>query len=63
MDFSDNYHEKHIDFHVGDTIIHTVYGMGAVVGIDKDMIDVVFKNPHGKKRLMKNHKSIKRMLN
>jgi hypothetical protein len=37
--------------------------LGAVIGIDKDMIDVVFKNPHGKKRLMKNHKSIKRMLN
>ncbi|MDR0825740.1 MAG: UvrD-helicase domain-containing protein [Mycoplasmataceae bacterium] len=63
VDFSDNYHEKNIDFHIGDTIVHTVYGLGAVIGIDKDMIDVVFKNPHGKKRLMKNHKSIKRMLN
>jgi DNA helicase-2/ATP-dependent DNA helicase PcrA len=43
----------------GDTIQHETLGIGVVVKVDGSLIDVAFKT--GIRKLMKNHKSIKKI--
>ena len=47
------------DIKQGDTIEHESLGLGVVVKVDGSLIDVAFKT--GIKKLMKNHKSIKKV--
>ena len=47
------------DIKMGDTIEHETLGIGVVVKVDKTLIDVAFKT--GVKKLMKNHKSIRKV--
>ena len=47
------------DIQVGDTIQHETLGLGVVVKLDGSLIDVAFKT--GIRKLMKNHKSIKKV--
>lgn len=47
------------DLKLGDKIEHETYGLGVVVKINGDIIDVAFKS--GIKNLMKNHKSIRKV--
>ena len=47
------------DIKAGDTIEHETLGLGVVINIDGSLIDVAFKT--GVKKLMKNHKSIKKV--
>ena len=61
--FDNQYNNFSIDFKVGDTIVHTVFGMGQIVEVDGDYIVVVFKKPYGKKTLNARHKAIKRVKN
>ena len=61
--FDNQYNNFSIDFKVGDTIVHTVFGMGQIVEVDGDYIVVVFKKPYGKKILNARHKAIKRVKN
>lgn len=48
------------DLHPGDVINHDKYGMGVVISIDGSIATISFKKD-GLKKLMKNHKSIKKM--
>ena len=61
--FDNQYNNFSIDFKVGDTIVHTVFGIGQIVEVDGDYIVVVFKKPYGKKTLNAHHKAIKRVKN
>ena len=61
--FDNQYNNFSIDFKVGDTIVHTVFGMGQIVEVDGAYIVVVFKKPYGKKTLNAHHKAIKRVKN
>ena len=61
--FDNQYNNFSIDFKLGDTIVHTVFGMGQIVEVDGDYIVVVFKKPYGKKTLNAHHKAIKRVKN
>ena len=61
--FDNQYNNFSVDFKVGDTIVHTVFGMGQIVEVDGDYIVVVFKKPYGKKTLNAHHKAIKRVKN
>ena len=61
--FDNQYNNFSIDFKVGDTIVHTVFGMGQIIEVDGDYIVVVFKKPYGKKTLNAHHKAIKRVKN
>ena len=45
---------------VGDNVIHDTYGPGVVVMVDKTIATIAFK-AQGIKKLMKNHKSIKKV--
>ena len=47
------------DLNVGDTINHDTLGIGVVLSVDGSLIEVAFKT--GIKKLMKNHKSIKKV--
>ena len=60
VNFDDNY-EKNKKIVEGDKISHIKFGVGVVVNVDGDLINISFKDPHGVKTLMKNHKSIERL--
>ena len=45
---------------VGDNVVHDSYGPGVVVMVDKSIATIAFKGI-GIKKLMKNHKSIKKV--
>ena len=47
------------DLKVGDTINHDTLGIGVILSVDGSFIEVAFKT--GIKKLMKNHKSIKKV--
>ncbi len=49
------------DYKVGDKVTHEKYGKGVIVGIDTNLVSVVFSNITGIKKFMKNHKSIKKI--
>ena len=44
----------------GDNVVHETYGPGVVVMVDKLVATIAFKGV-GIKKLMKNHKSIKKV--
>lgn len=48
-------------FSVGDKINHKAFGDGLVVSVDGNVITVAFKVPHGIKKLMGNHPSIRKL--
>lgn len=48
------------ELNVGDNVVHDVYGPGVVVMVDKSIATIAFKG-QGLKKLMKNHKSIKKV--
>ncbi len=54
------YSKEDIDWKSGDVVIHDTYGRGVVVGVDKLLLTVAFNNSVGIKKLMKNHKSLKK---
>ena len=55
------YSKEDISYTPGDVVIHESYGRGVVVDVDKMLITVAFNNKIGIKKLMKNHKSIKKL--
>ncbi|MGL5358002.1 MAG: ATP-dependent helicase [Metamycoplasmataceae bacterium] len=54
------FHKKEITFNVNDEIFHDIFGKGIVKKIENELIEIEFAKPHGKKTLLKNHKSIKK---
>ena len=48
------------DLKAGDNVIHEKYGPGVVVAVDRSIATIAFKK-NGIKKLMKNHKSIKKV--
>lgn len=55
------YNDQEVDYKEGDVVIHTTYGKGVVIGIDKTIITIAFAKNFGVRKLMKNHKSIKKV--
>lgn len=48
-------------FNEGDILMHLIYGRGVVVAVNGDFITVAFAKNFGIKKLLKNHKSIKKI--
>ncbi len=48
------------EYSIGDKIRHTLFGKGYVVEIKKELLTVVFPPPHGIKKLLSGHKSIRK---
>lgn len=59
IDKKEMYTEENNDIVKGSVIEHEQYGIGAVTKVDGSLIEVAFKT--GIKKLMKNHKSIKKI--
>lgn len=58
----DNYYVKEdVELKKGDIIVHENYGNGVIIKIDDRFIEVAFAKNHGIIKLMKNHKSIKKV--
>lgn len=57
----DKFYQEDVDWKVGDYAYHDVFGAGRVVEVTNTLISIAFKSPHGIKKLMKNHKSIKKV--
>ena len=49
------------EYGVGDRIKHDTFGMGVIVSVDKSIVSIAFPHPIGIKKLMKGHKSIKKI--
>lgn len=55
------FYQDNVDYKVGDFVYHDVFGPGKVVEVTNTLMSIAFKHPHGIKKLMKNHKSIKKI--
>lgn len=55
------YTSEDVEFKNGDIVMHTIYGRGVVIEINGDFISVAFAKNYGIKKLLKNHKSIRKM--
>lgn len=54
------YTDEDVNYNIGDVVMHTIYGRGVVVGVDKTLVTIAFSKQYGIRKLMKNHKSIKK---
>ena len=57
----DMYSDDDISYNIGDVVMRTIYGRGVVVGVDKTLVTIAFSKQYGIRKLMKNHKSIKKV--
>lgn len=55
------FHKENIDYVVGDYVYHDVFGQGKIIELSGSIATIAFKHPHGIKKLMKNHKSLKKI--
>ena len=56
-----NVYDKDVSYSYGDKVMHEKFGLGVVIGINKDIISIAFNKDVGIKQLLKNHKSIKKV--
>lgn len=59
-DYSHNI-DSSIEYNVGDSIVHNVFGEGIIVKVDKNILTIAFPHPTGIKTFMKGHKSIRKV--
>ena len=53
--------EGDVTYNNGDIVNHDTYGPGVVIAVDKMIVTVAFQHGVGVKKLMKNHKSLKKV--
>ena len=61
LNISEMYHEENVDYKQGDVVMHTIYGKGVVISVDESIITIAFSKQYGIRKLMKNHKSIRKV--
>lgn len=50
-----------VSYGPGDKVCHDVFGEGVVISIDGSVVSIAFSHPYGVKKLLKGHKSIKKV--
>ena len=55
------YSSEEVTYHKGDIVMHTIYGKGVVIDVDDKFVSVAFAKNFGIRKLMKNHKSLKKI--
>ncbi len=55
------YTDEVVDYKNGDVVMHITYGKGVVIGVDKSIVTIAFAKNYGVRKLMKNHKSLKKI--
>lgn len=53
--------DETVDYKIGDAVIHNVFGRGVIVGVEKSILVIAFQHPYGIRKLMKGHKSIRKV--
>ena len=53
--------DKDVSYNIGDKVIHDIFGEGIIVSMDKSIVTIAFPHPHGIKKIMKGHTSIKKV--
>lgn len=48
-------------YELGEKVINDTYGEGVIVGIEEKLISIAFAHPHGIKKFIKGHKSIRKV--
>jgi len=61
IDKSEMYSEDITEYNKGDIVIHTIYGRGVVIDIDDRFVSIAFARNFGVRKLMKNHKSLRKL--
>lgn len=49
------------EYNIGDKVIHNTFGQGVIVGVENRILSIAFSHPYGIKKLMKGHKSIRKV--
>ena len=57
----DKFNDLDTEFNAGDHVHHDSFGNGVVLSCDKSIVTIAFPHGIGIKKLMKNHKSIKKL--
>jgi len=60
VDKKEMYSDDSVDFNKGDVITHTIYGRGVVLDVDDRFVSIAFAKNYGIRKLLKNHKGIKK---
>ena len=55
------YRDEDVIYNKGDIVMHTIYGKGVVIDVDDKFVSVAFAKNFGIRKLMKNHKSLKKL--
>ena len=58
---SEMYNTEDVEFNKGDVVMHTIYGKGVVLDIDDRFVSIAFARNFGIRKLMKNHKGLKKL--
>ena len=53
--------DESIEYACGEKVMHDDFGEGVIVSVDKSILTVAFPHPYGIKKLMKGHKSIRKV--
>ncbi len=53
--------DPNAEYKIGDHVIHEVFKEGMVVGVDKSILTIAFPHPYGIRKIMKGHKSIRKV--
>ena len=56
-----NIYDSDQEYNYGDKVEHDTYGIGVIIEVNKSIITVAFNKNIGIKKLLKNHKSIKKV--
>ena len=54
---------KYEEYSHGEKVNHDKYGEGVIINVDKSILTIAFSHPHGIIKIMKGHKSLKKIDN
>lgn len=59
--FSKNVIDENAEYKSGEKVLHNDFGEGVIISVDKSILTVAFPHPYGIKKIMKGHKSIRKV--
>ncbi len=59
--FIDSFYEEDVYYEVGEHVFHDTFKNGIVVSVEDKLVNIAFGNKYGIKKLMKNHKSLRKI--
>ena len=59
--FSSSAIDDSIEYQAGEKVIHSEFGEGVIITVEKTILTIAFPHPYGIKKIMKGHKSIRKV--